>query len=132
MQVQGAGILFAIGDVNVTLTGLGALTLLQSSEVTHEADEELIKDSTGSTRSIAKYDLRSKAVLEFVPTAGTQTGTVAVTAWPTIGSTIAFTDSTFTPIAGNWIVDGLNFSRSNTRALMCRINLSKYTDNTIP
>ena len=133
MTVNGAGVLFGIGDLaSATLVGIGALTLLQSCEVSNESDEELIKDSAGSTKTVVKYDLKSKAVLEFIPTSGTQTGTVSVTAWPTVGATLALSDTTFAPISATWVVDAMNFSRSNTRALMCRINLSRYLDNTVP
>lgn len=128
----GSGVLFALGDVTHTLTGLGALTLLQSAEVGFESDEELIKDANGNTKAVVKYDIKKKATLEFVPTSGTNSATLAVTAWPTIGSTITITDALFTPIQGAWLVDALNLTRSNTKALMARLNLSNYIDGSVP
>lgn len=132
MQVIGSGILFALGDVNVTLTGLGSLSLLQSCEVSFEAEEEVIKDSSGNTKNVTKYDRRKKATLEFIPTSGTNTGTVVVTDYPAIGTTITITDANYTPIQGAWIVDALNLTRSNTKALMARINLTNHIDGGIP
>ena len=59
----GSGILFGVGDITATLTGLGALTLLQSTEVNYEADEELIKDANGNTKAIAKQNSFCSACL---------------------------------------------------------------------
>jgi len=128
----GSGILFGTGSTVATLTGLGSLTLLQSSDFSSEADEELIKDASGNTSGVIKYDHRAKATLEFIPTSGSNVGTLAVTAYPSAGATLALTDALFTPIDETWIVDGVNFTRSNTKALMARINLSRYLQNGVP
>jgi hypothetical protein len=124
--------LFGTDSTSATLTGLGTLTLLQGSEAGHEADEELIKDGAGNTKTVCKYDHRIKAQLEFVPTTGSNVGTLAVTGYPSAGTTLALTDALFTPIAGTFIVDGISFTRSNTKALMARMNLSKYLQNSLP
>jgi hypothetical protein len=130
----GTGILFAVGDVTHTISGIAAfnLALLQSVDYNEESDKEEIKDSVGNTKSVAYYDRKAKATLEFVPNTGTNTGTVTITTWPTIGTTITITDAIFAPIGAAWIVDGLNLTRSNTKALMARINLARYIDGAIP
>jgi hypothetical protein len=38
----------------------------------------------------------------------------------------------FIPMAATFIVDGISFTRSNTKALMARINLSRYLQNSVP
>ena len=130
----GSGILFGTGSTVGTLTGLGSLTLLQSSDYSSEADEELIKDASGNTSGVIKYDHRAKATLEFIPTSGSNVGTLVVTAslFPSAGATLALTDALFTPLGGTWIVDGVSCPRSNTKALMARINLSRYLQNSVP
>ena len=50
----------------------------------------------------------------------------------TAGVTLAITDATFTPIGVTWLVDSLQLTRSNTKALMARISLSRYLQNSIP
>jgi len=128
----GSGILFGTDSTVATLTGLGTLTLLQSSEFNHEADEELVKDGAGNTKQVAKFDHRVKATLEFIPTSGSNVGTLAVTGYPSAGVTLALTDALFTPLSATFIVDGVSFTRSNTKALMARINLSRYLQNSVP
>lgn len=128
----GSGILFGTGSTSATLTGLGTLTLLQSSDFNAEADEELIKDANGNTSGVVKYDHRAKATLEFVPTSGSNVGTLEVTSYPSAGATLALTDVLFQPIGATWIVDSVSLTRSNTKALMARINLSRYLQNGIP
>lgn len=128
----GNGILFGLGSTAATLTGLGSLSLEQSQEYNHESDEELVLDSSGNVATVAKYNHRAKATLEFIPTSGSNTGTLSVTTWPSAGVTLAITDATFTPIGVTWLVDSLQLTRSNTKALMARISLSRYLQNSIP
>ena len=131
----GTGNLFGLADVtSISLASLCNLTHVQSLEVTPESDEELIKDGRGVTKIINKYDMRSKATFEFVMVSGTNTGTLSVAAgtYPTVGATVTIANSVFEPIAGVWVVDGLNFSRGNTRSMLARINLSKYTEGAVP
>jgi hypothetical protein len=128
----GSGILFGTDSTTATLTGLGTLTLLQGSEVGHEAQKEEIKDGAGNTKGLCYYDHANKAQLEFIPTSGSNVGTLAVTTFPSAGVTLALTDSLFSPIAGTFVVDGVTFTRSNTKALMARINLSRYLQNSVP
>ncbi len=129
---NGYGILFGVGSSTATLTGLGTMALGQSQEFNAEADSELVKDANGNTAQATYYDHRSKATLEFVPTSGTNVGTLAVTSWPSIGTTLAITDALFTPIGVTWIVEGVQLTRSNTKALMARINLARFLQNSIP
>jgi hypothetical protein len=130
---KGYGIQFGTDGVTAsTLTGLGTLSLLQSGEYNAEADEEIILDNTGNTATVVKRDHKSKATLEFIPTLGTNAATLTIGSWPSAGVTLALTDSAFTPFADTWIVDNLQLSRSNTKALMARISLSAYLSNNIP
>lgn len=130
---QGCGILWGLNDMTLaSLTGFGAFTLLQSNEYSEEAEKEEIKDSSGVTKAVAYTDRKAKATLEFIPTAGTNVGTLSVTAWPSVGTTLTVTDALFVPMAVTWLVDGVSFTRSNTKALMARINLSRYLEGAIP
>lgn len=129
--VIGAGILFGVGSSAVTVGGLA--TLIQGYEVTGPADEERIKDGAGNTKSVAYSDHSREARLEFIPTLGTNVGTLTVTSWPSAGTTLAVTDALFTPIAGTWICRGEpEWTGSNTRSLMARINLVKFLPNSVP
>jgi hypothetical protein len=128
----GNGILFGTGSSAATLTGLGSLSLSQSQDYNAESDEELIQDASGNVSAVVKYNHRAKATLEFIPTSGSNTGTLSVTTWPSAGATLAITDSTFQPIGVTWLVDSLQLIRSNTKPLMARISLSRYIQNAIP
>ena len=129
---KGYGIAWGNANVTATAGGLGAMTLLQSREYGGESSEELIADASGNTATVVKYDHRVKATFEFYPTYGTNAATATVSTWPTAGDTISITDSNFTPGGGTYIVDGCSVTGGNTRALMARINLSKYTVNSVP
>lgn len=128
----GSGIAFGTGSTTSTLTGLGTITLLQSAEMGAESDEALVKDADGNTKSVAKFDHRLKGTIEFVPTSGTAVGTLAVTAYPSAGVTISLTDALLAPFNATFIVDGVTFSRSNTAAMMARISISRYLQNSVP
>lgn len=128
----GYGILFGNGHVAATLTGLGTLALSQSAEYNSESDEELALDATGSVGMVAKYNHRAKATLEFIPNSGTNTGTLTISSWPSAGSTLALTDAQCVPFGVTWLVDSLQLTSSNTKALMARISLSRYLANSIP
>jgi hypothetical protein len=131
--VVGSGVLFGCGTTSVTIAGLA--TLIQSTEVSGPAEEERIKDSSGNTKAVAYSDHSREARLEFVPTAGTNTGTLTVTAsvMPSAGTTLAVTDAQFIPIAGTWVCRGEpEWTGSNSRAMMARINLIRFLPNSIP
>lgn len=136
MNVYGTAVLWGLSDIaGVTLSASLTNLLFQSAEVNEESQEELIKDASGNTKAVAKYDIARKATLEFVPTGGTAVatgGTITISSWPTAGTTLTITNSTFTPIGGAWIVDSWNWTRSNTRAAMARVSLSRYVDNSVP
>jgi|DEB19_MinimDraft_3_1074340.scaffolds.fasta_scaffold102251_2 hypothetical protein len=128
----GSGIAFGTSSTSSTLTGLGTITLLQSAEMGAEADEYLVKDGDGNTKGVAKYDHRLKGTIEFVPTSGSNAGTLAITSYPSAGVTISLTDALISPFNATFIVDGVTFSRSNTAALMARISISRYLQNSVP
>ena len=134
MNVYGAAVSWGLSDLaGVSLSASLNNLLFQSAEVNEEVQEELIKDAGGSTKSVAKYDLARKATMELIPCSTAVTGgTITISSWPSAGGTISITNTTFTPIAGAWIVDSWNWTRGNTKALMARISLSKYIDNSVP
>lgn len=129
---KGYGIAWGNEAVTCTCGGFGVLTLLQSREYGGESSEELVADASGNTALVAKYDHRVKGTLEFYPTRGTNAATCTVTTWPTAGDTISITDSNFQPGGGTYLVDGCTVTGGNTRALLARVNLSKYIPNSIP
>lgn len=130
----GTKVLFGLDDVTaVSIASLGYLTHIQSSEIMEEADEEIIKDGTGATKSIVKYDRRAKWNIEFIPSGNTAGGEVQTSYLPTIGQTISVAPNTLYPqIGGVWLVDNRTDTRSNTAALRCRLSLSKYLEGQIP
>jgi len=128
---NGLGVLWGLSSTIGTITGLGALSLAQSEEATLSADEELIRDPDGNTKTVVKYDHKAKATLEFIPTSSSNTGTITVTMIPA-GATVAITDANLTTVGGTWIVDDCVAVRSNTKELMARVSLSKYITNTVP
>ncbi|MEY4387925.1 MAG: hypothetical protein RLY20_3208, partial [Verrucomicrobiota bacterium] len=54
------------------------------------------------------------------------------TSYPSAGVTISLTDALISPFNATFIVDGVTFSRSNTAALMARISISRYLQNSVP
>jgi len=131
---RGDGVLWGMPGLSAqTLTGLGSMKLIQSAEYNYESDEEPIRDNVGNTSQVTKYDHRAKATLEFIPTSSSNTGTITIASvGPSIGATLAVTDAEFTPIGATWIVDGISYTRGNTKALLCRVNLSRYLTNSLP
>jgi hypothetical protein len=129
---KGYGIAWGNAGVACTAGGLGVMTLLQSREYSGESSEELIPDASGNTATVVKYDHRIKSSFEFYPTSGTNAATCTVTTWPTAGDTISVTDANFNPGGTTYVVDGCTVTGGNTRALMARINLTKYVPNSIP
>ena len=136
MNSYGTAVSWGLSDISgVTLSASLTNLLFQSAEVNEETQEELMRDAGGSVKAVAKYDVSRKATLEFIPTGGTAVatgGTITISSWPTAGGTITVTNTTFTPIAGAWIVDSWNWTRGNTKALMASVSLSKYIDNSVP
>jgi hypothetical protein len=129
----GRGVLFGLNDITaVSLAGLCQLTDAQSQEITEESDEELVKDANGVTKAVNKFDIRRKMTLEFIPTSGTNTGTLTAHATAWVGATLTITNAIFAPAGGTWIIDGVSWPRANNRALMARFNLSRYVDGSLP
>lgn len=127
----GRAIVFGTGSTTATVTGSGVMTLLQSADATSDADTEQIKDASGNTATLAFYDHKVKATVEFIPsiTAG---GTMTITSLPSAGVTLALTDSVNAPLSGTWVVESCQDTASNTKAVMLRISLAKYLQNSLP
>lgn len=129
----GIGVLWAFpGGPASTLTGLGVLTQLQSLEFETKAQKEKIVDGTGSTSAVGYLDPEDNVTLDFIITSGTNTGSLTVTAVPQPGSTLAITDSNFTPISKTFLVNSCPISRANSKAAMAKLDLSRYINNSLP
>ncbi len=132
-QFSGIGILWGFpGAATQTLTGLGVMSQLQTMEFTRKAEREKIKDGTGNTSARCYSDHEDGAVIDFIPTSGTNTGTLTVASLPSVGSTLTFTDAQFTPITAIFCLDDLSVSRANTKAMMAKLTVSRDVNNSIP
>lgn len=122
------------GLVTCSVVGVSDMTLLQSSEYASESDSEMLKDKNGETKGGVFFDHRAKISLEFIPTQGTTAGgTLTITAWPSAGDVVTLTSGNdFSGMNVKGLLDGITFTRSNTRAMMARINLTRYLVNSIP
>jgi len=129
----GTALIFGASGTAATLQGLGALTMLQGADWSHESKKEEIPDASGNTKTIAFYDLTSKAVLDFIPsTTATGAGSITMTTFPTAGSVVTLTDQEFTPMVGPFVVDSCSITKSNTGAAMAKVNLTRYLSNSLP
>ncbi len=131
----GVGLLWGFpGGPTNTLTGLGVLTQLQSSDFGSKAQKEQIKDTNGNTSAVAYTDHEYSLKWDFVMTGTTSSsgGSNTFTSLPAIGATIAVTDANFTPVSATWIVEDISVSRGNTKAAMASISLARYLNNSLP
>jgi hypothetical protein len=129
----GVGILWGFpGGPTNTLTGLGVLTQLQSSDFGSKAQKDQIKNSDGNTSAVVYSDHEYSLKWDFVMTSSTNTGTFSVTSLPAIGSTLGVTDANFTPCSVTWLVDDVSVSRGNTKAAMATLSLSRYINVGVP
>lgn len=129
----GVGVLWGFpGGPTNTLTGLGVLTQLQSSDFGSKAQKDQIKNSDGNTSAVVYSDHEYSLKWDFVMTSSTNTGTFTVASLPAIGSTLAVTDANFTPVSTTWLVDDISVSRGNTKAAMATISLSRYLNASVP
>jgi hypothetical protein len=129
----GVGLLWGFpGGPTNTLTGLGVLTQLQSSDFGSKAQKDQIKDSSGNTSAVVYSDHEYSLKWDFVMTSGTNTGNLTVSSLPSIGSTLAVTDASFTPASTTWLVDDITVARGNTKAAMATLSLSRYLTNSVP
>jgi hypothetical protein len=130
---KGAAVLWGTATTTGTISALGSVILTQSSDVSVEHQKEVVKDADGNTKQITYYDQSLKASMEFVPTTtATDAGSITISAMLTAGVTCALADTAFTPIAGTWLVEGCSLTRSNTKAVMAKVDLVRYLNNSIP
>jgi hypothetical protein len=116
-----------------TLTGLGVLSQLQSSEFNSKAQKDQIKDTVGNTSAVVYSDHEYSMKWDFIPTSTTtNAGNLTVSSLPSIGSTLAVTDASFTVSSATWLVDDISISRGNTKAAMATISLSRFVNNSLP
>lgn len=129
----GVGVLWGFpGGPTNTLTGIGVLTQLQSSEFNSKAQKDQIKDTLGNTSAVVYSDHEYSLKWDFIPTSGTNAGNLTVASLPAIGSTLAVADTSFSVITATFMVDDITVSRGNTKAAMATISLSRYLNNNVP
>ncbi len=129
----GVGILFGFpGGPTGTLTGTGALSQIQSLDFSRKATKEEIKDGSGNTSGVAYSDHQDSATIDFIFTSGTATGSATLTDVPSPGALATLTDANFTPISKTLLIDEFTVTRGNTKALMAKVSLSRYINNSLP
>jgi hypothetical protein len=129
----GVGILFGFpGGPAGTLTGVGSLTQIQSLDFARKAQKEQTKDGNGNTAGVSYSDHEDSATIDFVFSSGTATGAATVTDVPSPGALVTLTDSNFTPLTKTLLCDEFSASRGNTKAMMAKITLSRYINNSLP
>jgi hypothetical protein len=130
----GVGVLWGFPGTTTgaTLTGFSPVTQIQGLEYSRKAQKDQVKDNTGNTSMVAYSDHEDNFSIDFVPNAGTNTGTLTVTALPSPGTTLAFTDTNFTVMTATFIVDEVSVSRANNKAMMAKLSLSRYLNNGVP
>ena len=130
----GAGILFGFPGTSLTATivGVADITLLQDMELSHTAENEQIKDGSNNTKTLVYSDHNDSLSVNFYPTSGTATGSATFAARPSAGATLAFTDANFSPITATFALDKVTHTRSNSKAMMMRLELSRYLNNAVP
>jgi len=129
----GVGILWGFpGGPTNTLTGLGVLTQLQSSDFGSKAQKDQIKNSDGNTSAVVFSDHEYSLKWDFVLTSSTNTGNLTVASLPAIGSTLVVSDTSFSVASLTWMVDDISVSRGNTKAAMATISLSRFINVGVP
>jgi hypothetical protein len=129
----GKYIIFGNPTIAGTISGMGSLDLLQSSEYAQSSDAEEVRDIDGDVASKTFYNKRARLNLDWVLTSGT-TATLTVGAVLTPGTTLAVVDSKLNVLTTTYMVteEGVTLSTSNTGAARARISLERYIDGGVP
>jgi len=130
----GVSVLWGLpGSAGQTVTGLGTLSQLQSSEFSSKAQKDQIKDTVGNTSAVVFSDHEYSLKWDFIPTStATNAGNLTVASLPAIGSTIVVADASFSVVSTTFMVDDITVSRGNTKAAMATISLSRFLNNSVP
>jgi hypothetical protein len=129
----GVGILFAFpGGPTGTLVGTGALSQIQSLDFARKATKEQVKDGSGNTSAVSYSDHEESSTIDFVFSNGTNTGAATLTDVPSPGDLVTLTDANFSPLSKTLLCDEFSVSRGNTKAMMAKITLSRYINNSLP
>ena len=129
----GVGLLFGFpGGPVGTLTGTAALSQIQSLDFARKAQKEQIKDSVGNTSAVAYTDHEDSATVDFIVSSGTNTGSLTLASVPSPGELATLTDSNFTPLSKTLLIDEFSVSRGNTKAMLAKVTLSRYINNSLP
>lgn len=130
---KGKYIIFGNPTVAGTISGMGTLDLLQSSEYSNTSDAEEVRDINGDVASKTFYNNRARMSLDWILTSG-GTGGVTVSTVLTPGTTLAVADASLAVISDTYQVteEGVTLSTSNTGATRARIALENYIDGAVP
>lgn len=122
----GSAIIWGNASTNQTLTGLGPLTLLEGREHSRQADKDETRDADGDVSAVAYYNENETVSLRFAIAQSSCTGL------PSMGSTLTLVDTNYTAVAAKWIVEKVNTTGTNTKAVMAAVDLQRYISNAIP
>jgi len=111
--------------VNSTLIGVNGA--FQTREHQYKCDNELIKNGGNTSVSKLYYDFSERASFVYVAVqAGlSQLGNAHVDT-PFLGQWVNIVDTRYPAIAGQWLVDDISISSSNTSATRVTLDLSRY------
>ena len=116
------------GTNGITIPGISG-TLLQSADLTNQADVEEVRDADGDVVSRSFYNQNNDASLEYVVTGTTLADSITNTALQTPGTIIVITACTSMPelIATNWVVEpGVKVTGIHTSFKRITLSLKKY------
>lgn len=133
--VNGTAVNFGFTGTNgIAITGVSG-TLLQSADISAEAEKDEVRGAQGDLISRAWYDQHNKATLEWVITGTGLANAIANTALAglTPGTIIVITACASMPdlIATNWeVMSGASIKGSNANSKRYSVQLEKHTNIT--
>jgi len=116
------------GVTSTGLTGFGSL-VLNGTDQTLEADQEMASDASGYVVSHVTYNHKESATLEtwVSGSANASNATIAASTVPEPGSKLTITDSVATVLSGsNWIVGSSAVKRVNNSFARITTNLVRF------
>lgn len=127
--ILGTAVNFGFTGTNgITITGMSG-TLLQSADLTNQADVEEVRDGDGDVVARAFYNQSFDASLEYVVTGTSIADSITNTALQTPGTIIVITACAGMPalIQTNWVVEpGVKASGTNTTVKRITLPLKRH------
>lgn len=122
MKFRGVGVNFGIASQMQYIQGL-----FQTREHSFKNTADLIKDGGETTVSKVYYDQYEEATFTYVVSSLNHNafGTAAVFL-PYLGQSCRIIDNRYPHIVGNWLVDEITTSSSNTSAMRVSVKLTRY------